>query len=892
MPSRGVAVAARLAAAALLLGIGVALPMGVVATIGSPLPTRVQWDALRATGHLDDAMAIRIGLTLAAVLWAWFVVTAAREVVVVASERREVGASVRAVPTPVVGRSAGSTPTPSPGLVPAPRGPVERGWVRRLVRLAMVGGAVTVVTLAASSLGERADENRGDAPIAASTTDPASAAGVVVPGPSVAADAAVSSAPADAPWAELVVGGLAATGVVAAIGRERRRRLRATIPGSIVATPSSAVIEREESLRALAAGEDLARLGYGLGAARRALVSGGAAPLLVELSDSGEIRMLPDRPLLPDTDVWHTDPRDGWWVVSASTDLTELAAAAGGEAAALGPLLVDLGRRVVSIPIGTSPGHTPIEGGAGARVMVDLGRARRLEVSGAGATEVARALCLGLAGSDRIGAARIVVFGLDATAWSPLVRQCASPTEWLDELAMADGAAVGDSRETWVGCAPSSVIAGGPTDLLGRASAIVSWSEEGAASSTLAPGSIVLELDGEVATVRPFGRRVVPVRAALDDAVAIAELVTGEPAAVSVVDVDVVAQDLSVADPSEVDAAEAVAIDASPAEASPDVASPNDASPTDVSPTDVAPTAASPTAASPDDVSPDDVSPTDVSPDDTRQTETPERPVARPVTSTIRAAAPSGPTFVVRLLGPVRVETLGGEVVTFERSKALELVAWLATHRTRPTRGRARAALWEVDVRTATFHNVISDARRSLARLVTPPEGVEWVGRSDGELLPLHAAVACDLDMVDDALRQCGDLDDSAAIEVLRPVVELLDGPPFSGTDYLWSDSEGIASAAVLSATTAATELARRCLSLGDTAGVFAATGRGLSVLPGHEELVSLRMLAHDAAGDRAGIRDEWERYSKVLAADAWPGDGDGATPPPKMLALRRTLLP
>jgi len=50
--------------------------------------------------------------------------------------------------------------------------------------------------------------------------------------------------------------------------------------------------------------------------------------------------------------------------------------------------------------------------------------------------------------------------------------------------------------------------------------------------------------------------------------------------------------------------------------------------------------------------------------------------------------------------------------------------------------------------------------------------------------------------------------------------------------------------------------------------------------------------MAHDAAGDRAGVRDEWERYLRVLAADAWPGDGDAATPPPKMLALRRTLLP
>ena len=269
-------------------------------------------------------------------------------------------------------------------------------------------------------------------------------------------------------------------------------------------------------------------------------------------------------------------------------------------------------------------------------------------------------------------------------------------------------------------------------------------------------------------------------------------------------------------------------------------------------------------------------------------------PLAEPVPHSEHppCVAPVGPAFVVRLLGPVRVESSDGVVVEFERSKALELVAWLATHRSRPTRGRARAALWEVDVRSATFHNVISDARRSMARLVAPPEGEEWIARSDMEILPLHSSVVCDLELVEHALSVCSGLDDTEAIAVLRPVVELLEGSPFSGTDYLWSDAEGIASAAVLAATSAATQLALRCLALGDVQGVFSATGHGLAVLPGHEELVSLRMRAHAEAGDRAGVRDEWERYLRILAADAWPGDGDGVTPPPKLLALRRTLLP
>ncbi len=77
--------------------------------------------------------------------------------------------------------------------------------------------------------------------------------------------------------------------------------------------------------------------------------------------------------------------------------------------------------------------------------------------------------------------------------------------------------------------------------------------------------------------------------------------------------------------------------------------------------------------------------------------------------------------IVVSLLGGVKVRDAGGRPGTFERSKTVELIAWLATHRERATRSGARTALWELDVRDATFANVVSEARRGLARLVAPP---------------------------------------------------------------------------------------------------------------------------------------------------------------------------
>ncbi len=243
--------------------------------------------------------------------------------------------------------------------------------------------------------------------------------------------------------------------------------------------------------------------------------------------------------------------------------------------------------------------------------------------------------------------------------------------------------------------------------------------------------------------------------------------------------------------------------------------------------------------------------------------------------------------IVVGLLGGVEVHARTGEAGSFERSKTVELIAWLTTHRDRATRTGARTALWDLDVRDATFANVVSEARRSLARLVPTPDGEEWVARTLTQQLPIHDLVVTDADLVEDRLAHARVQPPSEAIETLRPAAELVRDMPFTGTSYLWPDAEGITSNLVLLAITATAEFAAHALSLGDTDAVFWATGKGLRVLPGHEELIALRMQAHARAGDLAGVRQEWESYERVLVADAW-SDGE---PAPKLLALRRELL-
>ena len=166
-------------------------------------------------------------------------------------------------------------------------------------------------------------------------------------------------------------------------------------------------------------------------------------------------------------------------------------------------------------------------------------------------------------------------------------------------------------------------------------------------------------------------------------------------------------------------------------------------------------------------------------------------------------------TLLVRLLGPVDVVDDDGRAAGFERSKALELVAWLTMHRERATRVGARTALWELDVRDATFANVVSEARRAMARLVEPPPDGEWLGPHADR----GAAVA----------RRCGRRRRPGAASPGRaPGCSRPSWPsrrcarPSSwsatcrspGTGYLWPDAEGITSNLVLLATSAATELA------------------------------------------------------------------------------------
>ncbi|MBI5089712.1 MAG: LysM peptidoglycan-binding domain-containing protein, partial [Actinobacteria bacterium] len=119
--SAGVSTIARLGACLVLLAGLIALPLAVVTIIGTP-DRDVLSDAF-GTGRVDDAAIVQIGLVVFLLLWAWFASTAIGEIVRVASWR---GGRQRRALAPVA-------TSPS-------------GWIRRAVRLAMLGSTSLVGT--------------------------------------------------------------------------------------------------------------------------------------------------------------------------------------------------------------------------------------------------------------------------------------------------------------------------------------------------------------------------------------------------------------------------------------------------------------------------------------------------------------------------------------------------------------------------------------------------------------------------------------------------------------------------------------------------------------------------------------------------------------------------
>jgi hypothetical protein len=621
-------------------------------------------------------------------------------------------------------------------------------------------------------------------------------------------------------------------GLLTLLAVRRRAQLRQAAPRARLARPTESETAIERILRASDAGERLARVDIAIRAAALALVEQGRRVQLVLCAPDGEVELLVDGPVtLPAP--WHGEHER--WVLPAVTPI-EMLAPLARQVGAPCPTLVQLGVDEI-----------------GRDVYVDLESIEAIEIAGsaADADAIVAAVAMTLAGSALAEVTTLVAVEVpdDAFVGHRLHRRAPDPVSAFEIARRAIGATATvatstfelrsrvTSGETWE---PAVVLLGSavevvrpPRDRTGLA--VVSAAPIEGPSSRLAPE------DG-VWILRPAGIRMRPIGLRPPELDALADLMHGAAVPPTIPDED----DMQLRDDHDRTGDDTIY--------EPESAAESDAG-------------------------------TQLDEPHPSGSTTGRRP--RPVLGHATVAPADDWQLLVRVLGPVDVVGRGGEVAEFERSKTKELVAWLATHRDRSTRVAARTALWEHDVRDATFANVVSEARRALARLVEPATGEEWVGRTMTDALPMHAAVRTDAELLEAALRAARVQPPDQAIVTLTPAVERITGVPFEGTTYLWPDAEGITSSLVLLATSAAAELAAHCLSVGDVEGVFRATGRGLRVLAGHEELIGLRMRAHARVGDLAGVRSEWETYERMITADPW-SDGE---PSPKLVDLRTQLL-
>jgi len=243
-------------------------------------------------------------------------------------------------------------------------------------------------------------------------------------------------------------------------------------------------------------------------------------------------------------------------------------------------------------------------------------------------------------------------------------------------------------------------------------------------------------------------------------------------------------------------------------------------------------------------------------------------------------------TFLASALGRPEVRHMCGKRVDFEKSKSEELVMWLAMHPTQQRRSSARTDMWHAPIKDATFSNITSDVRRSLTVAELPPDGQQWLGVTLNDDLPLHPGIVSDVDVLRACVNHARRWPDDGGIEILRHGLGLVRGVPFESSLYIWCDSTGLASDAAVLVVRAAQMMAEMCTEMGDIDGVYWATAKGLLAVPGHEELVALRMRLHAERQDQSALRTEWQGYCRALANDEW---GD-ASPSRRMIELWREL--
>ncbi len=232
--------------------------------------------------------------------------------------------------------------------------------------------------------------------------------------------------------------------------------------------------------------------------------------------------------------------------------------------------------------------------------------------------------------------------------------------------------------------------------------------------------------------------------------------------------------------------------------------------------------------------------------------------------------------YIVRLLGPLRVDDRQGESVQFARSATPEFLAYLVHHRNGVDVEHVMSTLWpSTTARRTWIANVYADAARSLETAdsgggvaLTPRPGADDEYR-------LAGAVTSDVEQFRALVTAAIDLPVEDAVELLTDALALVEGIPYTNITSRWPITEGHWQDATILVDEAARCVAVLALDQFDDP-VLAdwATARGLLASPHSVELHRLRLrsaIALDGKGpDGGGLSPDavFQHYQAVVMAD------------------------
>jgi nucleoid-associated protein YgaU len=237
-------------------------------------------------------------------------------------------------------------------------------------------------------------------------------------------------------------------------------------------------------------------------------------------------------------------------------------------------------------------------------------------------------------------------------------------------------------------------------------------------------------------------------------------------------------------------------------------------------------------------------------------------PVADGAPVPVEAADLPDWTAMIRLLGPVDVVREDGTPVEVS-VKTLELLTWLATRGGRGRRVEAQHALYPFGNDRA-FAATLAETRTMLRGL-----GTELLGADEDELA-LPGEVISDLDVFRWFTQRAAQVDDDRqACEQLQQAISLVRGVPLTGLEHaVWPDAERHTDRFAHEVVRSVLTYGHHGLAAGLTADVLAAAELGLSVVPGQQHLVCLKVDAHLKQDDVDAAAAELDRLREIVSHD------------------------